>query len=346
MLCRFAAIILLACACTPVLREGIRPPDDHVARLRTEGILLDKVDGQDASRESRSTFVPPGTHSLAVSLDDRYPLTPRQRERRLSSGPLTLCFVASAGHDYVVKPTYRRWQWQPDIVDESIGKPIPLQSNATARTDCLVPTEELSPDSTAEGATSLAAAPNPPSRSADYVTDRDYVDPHLAGTGIALEAGMLLGGDNLGSGMSVSLGAQWTPLWIGDATGIGAIGIGLGGSFGYKGNSFRKSDSSVARSRYPWVVAVHTLVSLTDAWLLLLRGGIQSDSGISATVPDTAGQLHSLLGFVGEGGFYRPFSRHLAGSVVFRYSNLRYSSNGIGYPADSFGPLCTLHILL
>jgi hypothetical protein len=241
----------------------------------------------------------------------------------------------------VVKPTYHGWQWRADLFDEVLGLPIQVQAADPARGDCQALVEEVTSDAIAEESSASVAAPNPRSRSADYETDRDYVDPRLAGTGLALEAGMLLGGENLGSGMSVSVGAQWTPLWVGDA-----LGIGLSGSFGYKGNSFHTSDGRVASSRYPWVVAAHGLFSVTDGWLLLLRGGIQSDSGLSATVVGTTGQLHSLLGLFGEAGLYWPFSRHLAGSVVFRYSNLRYASDGAGYSANSFGPLCTLHIVL
>ena len=341
MVYRFVAVVFLASGCTHVTRDGIVKRDEPSARLRSDGISVDKVDGQTAIRESGSAFLSPGTHSLVLSLDDRHPVTPRFRERRLSTRPLALCFATSAGHSYVVKPTYHGWQWQADLFDEVLGLPVEVQAADPTRGDCEAPVEEVTPEAIAEASSALVATPNPRSRSSDYETDRDYVDPHLAGTGLALEAGMLLGGDNLGSGMSVSLGAQWTPLWVGDK-----LGIGLGGSFGYKGNSFHTYERSVASSRYPWVVAAHGLFSVTDGWLLLLRGGIQSDSGLSATVAGTTGQLHSLLGFLGEAGAYLPFSRHLAGSVVFRYSNLRYSSDNADHSANSFGPLCTLHIVL
>lgn len=116
----------------------------------------------------------------------------------------------------------------------------------------------------------LVAASDPAGRSGFYKTDRSYVDPQRAGTGITAELGMLFGGDDLatatftngensslpaGSGMSLSLGAQWTPLWIGNA-----VGIGLGGSLGYKENSINASNGSVTLSRYPLVAALHAII--------------------------------------------------------------------------------------
>jgi hypothetical protein len=53
----------------------------------------------------------------------------------------------------------------------------------------------------------------------------------------------------------------------------------------------------------------------------------------------------SKLGFVGEAGLYRPFSRHLGGALSFRYTSLRYEADGVAQPADSLGLLSTLHIV-
>jgi hypothetical protein len=322
------------------MHEGARRLDDHVAMLSADGVLLDKVDGQNPKREAQFTPLPPGTHALVLSLDDRFPATTRYRERRLSVRPLALCFLVSAGHSYVAKPTYHGWQWKPDIFDEVLGAPVQAQAADAASSDCSARVDEITAEAIAKEPLPSAAAPNLLSRSADFETDRDYVDPRRAGTGITLEAGMFLWGDNLGSGMSVSLGAQWTPWWIEDM-----MGIGVGASFGYKGNSLHTSEGNVARSRYPLVATVHGLARITDGWFLLLRGGIQSDIHVSADVP-VSGQINSPLGFLGEGGVYWPFSRHLAGSMAFRYTSLRYSSDRDGFSANSLGPLCTLYIVL
>jgi hypothetical protein len=124
----------------------------------------------------------------------------------------------------------------------------------------------------------------------------------------------------------------------------------LGGSLGYKENSIKASNGSVTLSRYPLVAALHAIVPVTDGWLLLLRGGIQSDSGVSISGPGVVDmatvQLNSELGFLGEGGFYWPLTQHLAGSLAFRYTNLRYSFEGTSLSANSVGLVWTLDIVL
>jgi hypothetical protein len=338
--------------------EGARRPNDQVAFLGTSGISVDKLDGEDSSDGSRFSVLP-GVHSLVVSLDDRYSAPTRFREHRLSGRPLALCFAASAGHSYVAKPTYEGKQWQPVLFDEVLGAPIQVRAAETAGVDCSAPAELRDPTTMADESASVAASP-PASRSAYYKTDKSYVDPRRAGTGITTELGMLFGGDNLatatftngeksslpaGSGMSISLGAQWTPLWIGNA-----IGIGFGGSLGYKENSIEASNGSLTLSRYPLVAALHAIVPVTDAWLLLFRGGIQSDSEVSASGSGVANmatvQLNSGLGFLGEGGFYWPFTQHLAGSLTFRYTNMHYSFEGTSFSANSLGLVWTLDLVL
>ena len=59
MICRFVAMVLLASGCTHVMRDGIAKPDEHSARLRSDGISVDRVDGQAAIRELGSTILSP-----------------------------------------------------------------------------------------------------------------------------------------------------------------------------------------------------------------------------------------------------------------------------------------------
>jgi hypothetical protein len=338
-----AALVLLGSGCATGSGADLRRVE-QVAILETSGLTMRALDGREVHDASESAVMP-GMHSVVVSLEDRFPTGTRSRERRFSSRPLALCFAATAGHRHLMRATYHGSQWQPDLFDESAGLPIRPQASTPDKGDCSLPIEEVTDSANGGGSPASTATSNPNRRSDDYEIDRDYVDPRLAGTGLTLDAGIFFAGDNLGSGASVSVGVQWTPLWIDDA-----IGFGLWGSFGFKGNSFRVSEDDGVQSRYPLLAAVQTLVPVTTGRFLLFRAGIQWDSWISrresAAGRTVAFPLDSQLGFMGEGGVYLPFSRHLAGSLTFRYTNLRYAGDGSSYPANSVGTLFTLHSVL
>lgn len=187
--------------------------------------------------------------------------------------------------------------------------------------------------------------PSQPRLRFDYFeTDPRYVDPRLAGTGLTFEAGGFFPGDNLGSGFGGAVSVQWTPFGIAEAA-----GFGLGGSIGFKGNSFHVSQEVGVQSRFPLLAAVHTLVPFTIRHFLLLRAGIQTDRGISRREgvdgEPIAAPLTSKPGFVAEVGLYLPFSRHLGGAMSFRHTSLRDAADGADQSADSLGALSTLHVV-
>jgi hypothetical protein len=278
--------------------------------IEGEGVSIESLDGEPVPDHSPRA-VAPGRHSLVVSLDDLHRATGGFRERRVSSGPLVICFDVSAGHSYVVRPTYHGWQWQADLFDGPRGQPIATQAGDPATNDCAPVTVELVPaEAQGEG-----PPPEVPARVHVRIDafgiDTRYVDPPLTGNGLIFEAGAFLPGDNLGSGFGAAAGVQWTPVWLADVA-----GFGLSGSVGFKGNSFRVSPEVGVQSRFPMLATIHALVPVALRYALLVRAGIQTDRGVSRRESTDgkviAAPLTSKLGFVGEVGLYSPSPATLA----------------------------------
>ena len=144
-----AALIFVGCATST--RGVQRRSDEHIenrsAVIESDGVSIEKMDGKHVSQPS-PWLVAPGRHALVVSLDDRHPAAARSKERRLSSRPLAICFQVSAGHRYLVRPTYHGWQWQADLFEGPRGEPVPVQAGDAATSDCASLTVELSARST------------------------------------------------------------------------------------------------------------------------------------------------------------------------------------------------------
>lgn len=177
------------------------------------------------------------------------------------------------------------------------------------------------------------------------------------GSGLTFDLGAFDGGDDLatagytdgststlsgGTGVFLSVGAIWTPLWLGDA-----VGFGLGGYLGVKYYSVGGSNSSVSLSRFPLGVGPHLLIRIGDRWLLFLRGGIQKEVGISLSADGYgSASLNGSLAGLGEGGFYYVTTMsddHLAMLFSFRYTGGRDSANGASFAADSAGLIWAIH---
>lgn len=141
-----------------------------------------------------------------------------------------------------------------------------------------------------------------------------------------------------GDGVAVSLGVMVTPLWMGDR-----LGLGVSGTFGYKGWSVGGSNGDIGLSRYPFTAAVHLLPRISPRWLLLARGGLDKETNVSISGSGVAAgvgaDLNASLGGFGEAGFYKimdtPEERG-AWSLTFRYTKLTYTANGATADAQSF----------
>ncbi len=178
------------------------------------------------------------------------------------------------------------------------------------------------------------------------------------GSGLTFDVGGFDGGTDLataqytdgssdtlsgGTGLFASVGAMWTPLWVGDA-----VGFGVGGYLGVKYYSVGGSNSGISLTRFPAGAGAHALIRIGDRWFLFLRGGIQKELGVSLSADGYgSADLTGSLGGLGEGGFYYVTTAaedHLAILFTFRYTSGRdTAANGSSFGADSAGVVFALH---
>ena len=184
--------------------------------------------------------------------------------------------------------------------------------------------------------------------------DEDDRPPRNPVWGLMLVFGFGGGGDDLvkvslsdgstqtlsaGDGVDASLGLMLTPVWVGDA-----LGIGVSGTLGYKGWSVGGSNGDISIGRFPFTAGVHLLPRVAHNWLLLARGGIDKEADISVScsgvISCTNPDATANLGWFGEAGFYYTFDilklnpdlpkpeQHGAYSLTFRYTKLTYTASG------------------
>ena len=141
-----------------------------------------------------------------------------------------------------------------------------------------------------------------------------------------------------GDGVDASLGLMLTPVWVGDA-----LGIGVSGTLGYKGWSVGGSNGDISIGRFPFTAGVHLLPRVAHNWLLLARGGIDKEADVSVScsgvISCTNPDATANLGWFGEAGFYYTFDilkldpdlpkpeQHGAYSLTFRYTKLTYTAS-------------------
>lgn len=192
-------------------------------------------------------------------------------------------------------------------------------------------------------------------RSAD---DEDTRPPRNPTWGLMFVFGLGGGGDDLvkvtlsdgstqtlsaGDGVDFSLGLMLTPLWVGDA-----LGVGVSGTLGYKAWSVGGSNGDISIGRFPFTAGVHLLPRVAHNWLLLGRGGVDKEAGVSVScsgvVSCTDPGATASLGWFGEAGFYYTFDilkpnpdlpppdQHGAYSLTFRYTKMTYTA-----PSNAYG---------
>jgi hypothetical protein len=147
-----------------------------------------------------------------------------------------------------------------------------------------------------------------------------------------------------GSGVFLSVGGIWTPIWLGDA-----VGFGVGGYAGLKYDSVGASNASVSLTRFPLGGGAHALIRISERWFLFLRGGIQKEFGVSLSGSGAASggaSMEGSLGGLGEGGFY--YVSHLGDDHTAVLFSFRYTSghDTVGYStfdAASAGVIIAIH---
>ena len=115
-----AAIAVAGCA--PQLYDGPRRSNAETALLETDGTFITRVDGKHRGAYDDGRVLP-GLRAVSVRLDDAHAQSAMtdwvQRSSRRS---VTVCFVARAGGDYVVRPSYAEGGWKPEIVDTTTAQ--------------------------------------------------------------------------------------------------------------------------------------------------------------------------------------------------------------------------------
>src|SRR5437773_1575799 len=257
-----AWLAVVASGCATKMYDGRELLHSELATISTEGTRLERVDSLYARRGDTVFEVTPGMHLVTFFLDDNPP--PGGKWRRSSAESLAVCWDARVRHLYRVRPVYDGEQWKPEVVDAATGTAIPTVAMRPAPTRCLPegggaalssstlsvlersgasPSEiesvraQLEPrpgtsqvrfDDAQEISASAAVEPRRPNPTFDLHFDTGY-----ASGGKALVTVMFANGDtrtlSAGDGLYLTVGADWTPVWISHI-----VGIGVGGSFGFK----------------------------------------------------------------------------------------------------------------
>lgn len=175
--------------------------------------------------------------------------------------------------------------------------------------------------------------------------------PAHPGTGVGLEMGFAIGGDELanatlsngdmqqlkaGDGLVIALVGDVTPFWGGDG-----VGLGFGASLGLKYDSIGASNGSVSLSRFPLSIFVQLLPRLDDRWFFQLRGGLTKALGTTMSGSGVAAfddvSFDSQLGGFGELGLYRAFLRGSGMLFAARYTHEKLRLQEQSIDASSIG---------
>lgn len=126
-----------------------------------------------------------------------------------------------------------------------------------------------------------------------------------------------------GSGVTLSLGAMLTPLWIADR-----LGLGLGAEIGLKYDWLTADNGRISFIRYPVTGTAHALVRLNHHWFALFAGGLETHLSPSISASDsTSGQaiaLASRTGGTGRLGAYLRLGDSSAMTFGASYTALTY----------------------
>jgi len=364
----FAALIpaLVVGGCATAMYDGPKRSSDEVAIIKVvHGTKAHTIDGQRAA--SGSTFaVLPGVHSVALVLTGIHLTAEGEWYKGSASSPFTVCFRARAGHTYVAR-LEPGGASRPEIFDNTDDTEVPARSIDSPFSSCSISTAVANHPSVSPTSEPVDSAPsrpeagyeNPLSSRLSAVPSRRQNNARTPGTGARFEVGCAFGGDSLtidannnghpaklsaGEGLVLSLGGQWTPLWIGSAAGFGAS-ASLGFKYLDVGDSFLK----VGLGRFPAVLAAHSLLRISGNTFLLVKVGMEKDLWVRYLGNITMGvqtDFTSTLGFISELGLYWPRGQDLGFELALRYTAVGYGIAGVAVDASSIALLWTFHVPL
>lgn len=355
-------LTVLGAGCSTALYSGPPRRQDQVSHLTAApGTNLVAVDTRAVHGGRFEVYdILPGMHKVSATVKDSAALPPELRKQNTSLTPV--CFEAEASESYAVSVSAEGNRLRHAVIERDSGedvltsceaKPAP-EPPAMART----PTPVERPP-----VYGYPASPQRYARTRDDAGDesddeepaRRRAQPIAA---FRLGLGLAGGGDDLieatytngntdtlsaGSGVSFTLGASLTPLWIADA-----IGFGLGGSFGYKVDSIDASNGSIELSRVPIDVWMQSLVRVSPRWFISLAWGPHKDLDIGLSGSGLASDLRATFdcswGWMAEIGVLNWSSQYVGGGVAFRYTKVQYLYDGVGLNAESFGLELSLHL--
>ena len=164
---------------------------------------------------------------------------------------------------------------------------------------------------------------------------------HRPGTGAGIEFGGSFGGDDIavamldngdsetlhaGDGGGLSLLGAWTPLWIGNA-----VGVGVSGYIGFKVTEIGGSNGALKLLRFPASLSLQALLPLGGRVYLLGRAGLLKELGVSLTGTGIASSLGTPmtapLAPQYEGGLLFESISQLALGLSVRYASMHYEGN-------------------
>ncbi|HEY7371587.1 MAG TPA: hypothetical protein VIF57_05360 [Polyangia bacterium] len=336
-----------------------------------------QLDSRSPSVDDRVFRILPGQHLITVALDDEPPAG--GRGRRTSQGALAVCAEVKAMHLYRVRPAYDGDRWGPEIFDETAGAVIPASVQKPENAHCVTGPSGLVDPFTATAATlersgassaQIEAAvaqmrPDPGATRVHVQSDADiragrgfdetyvprstldlHMDLGYAGGGRDLVTATFANGEestlSSGDGLILALGADFTPIWIGDV-----LGLGAGATFGLKYAEVGASNGRVSLLRFPLAATMNVFVGVSRRWLLLFRAGVVEDTNARLTgngvanLPDIP--LSSSLGFIGEAGVAFARGDHLGMSLTMRITAIDYSYGGETIPAANIGVVMSLY---
>jgi hypothetical protein len=312
------------------------------ATLGSERTLVENIDernvrGEGAEAAQARFELPPGRHSVEVSLD-------KESTSRRGDGAegIAVCFAAVGGHSYRTRPVFEAGRWHPEIVDESTGLPVSMGC-----TDPTAAPADPAPTTVASRRVDANTGPAPapvPSRAVSR-------DSSLPGTGVTAGVGFFFGGETLytvsfinapdrnlsaGRGVLVTVGGLWTPLWTDDDR----FGFGAGAGVGWKYDSIEAANGTVSLTRFPLNLTLHSLMRINSHWFALLGGGTTKELGGAVSgngfAASASASISSSWGLLGEGGLYYTME-HATFGAGLRYSAAHDTFRGIEVDASSFG---------